>query len=113
MYRAEKPLSFLPHQAPQCMYYTHGRCVHACSVVSDSATPRTVARQASLFMGFLRQEYWNGLPFPPPGNFHEPGIEPKSLASPALAGRFFTTEPPGSPILPNTAPLLDTLIHLA
>jgi len=41
-------------------------------------------------MGFLRQEYWNGLPFPPPGNFHEPGIEPKSLASPALAGRFFT-----------------------
>ena len=45
-------------------------------------------------MGFSRQGYWNGLPFPSSGNFPVPGIEPKS---PALAGRFFTTEPSWSP----------------
>jgi len=42
-------------------------------------------------MGFSRQEYWSGLPFPSPGDLADPGIEPVSLAS---AGRFFTTEPP-------------------
>ena len=42
-------------------------------------------------MGFSRQEYWSGLPFPPPGDLHDPGIEPTSLASLALAGRFLTT----------------------
>ena len=44
-------------------------------------------------MGFPRQEYCSGLPFPPPGDLTDPGIEPES---PALGGRFFTTEPPGS-----------------
>ena len=53
--------------------------------------PWTVACQTPLPMGFPRQEYWNGLPFLPPGDFPDPGIEP---ASPALVGRFFTTEPP-------------------
>ena len=47
--------------------------------------------------GILQQEYWNGLPFPPKGVLPEPGIEPESLASPALAGGLFTTEPPGKP----------------
>ena len=42
-------------------------------------------------MGFSRQEYWSGLPYPPPGDLPEPGIEPTSLASPTLAGGFFTT----------------------
>ena len=51
----------------------------------------TVACQASLFMGFSRQEYWSGLPCPPPGDLPIPGIEPVSLMSPALAGRFFTS----------------------
>ena len=46
-------------------------------------------------MGFSRQEYWSGLPFSPPGDLPNPRIEPKSSASPALAGGFFTTEPPG------------------
>ena len=46
-------------------------------------------------MEFSRQEYWSGLPFPFPGNLPDPGIEPTSLMSPALAGGFFTTEPPG------------------
>ena len=51
----------------------------------------TVAHQAPLSMGFSRQEYWSGLPFPPPGDLPHPGIEPESLTSPASAGGFFTT----------------------
>ena len=58
------------------------------------ATPWTVAHQAPTSMGFSRQEYWSGLPFPSLGNLPDPGIEP---ASPALAGGFFTTELPGKP----------------
>ena len=61
------------------------------------ATPWTVtngACQAPLSMEFSRQEYWSGLPFPPPGDLLNPRI---NLASPALAGRFFTTGPPGKP----------------
>ena len=60
-------------------------------------TPWTVAHQAPLSKGFSRQEHWSGLPFPPPGDLPDPGAEPASLTSPALAGRFFTTEPPGKP----------------
>ena len=60
-------------------------------------TPWTVAHQAPLSMGFPRQEYWSGLPFPPPVDFPDPGIEPESSASPALARGFFTTEPRGKP----------------
>ena len=52
---------------------------------------KTAARQAPLSVGFPRQEYWSGLPFPPPGDLPDQGIEPASLTSPALAGRFFTT----------------------
>ena len=52
--------------------------------------PWTVAHQAPLSMGFSRQEYWSGLPFPSPGELPDPGIEPESLVSPSLAGRFFT-----------------------
>ena len=55
------------------------------------ATPWTVACQAPLFTGFSRQEYWSGLPCPPPGHLLHPGIKPKSLMSSALAGGFFTT----------------------
>ena len=57
-------------------------------------TPQTVAYQATLSVGFSRQEYWSGLPFPSPGDLPDPGIEPKSTVSPALACRLFTTEPP-------------------
>ena len=46
-------------------------------------------------MGFSRQEYWSGLPCPPPGDLPDPGIEFISPVSPALAGQFFTTVPPG------------------
>ena len=55
--------------------------------------PWAIARQVPLSMGFLRQEYWSGLPFPSPEDLN-PGIK---LASPALASRFFTTELPGKP----------------
>ena len=58
-----------------------------------------VARQAPSSMGFSRQEYWSGLPFPTPGDLPGPGIKPISPATPALAGGFFTTEPPGKPFL--------------
>ena len=55
------------------------------------ATLWTVALQALLSMAFSRQEYWSGLPSPPPGDLADPGIKSVSLVSPALAGRFFTT----------------------
>ena len=63
------------------------------SRVQLCVTPWTVARQAPLTMGFPRQEYWSRLPFSPPGDLPDPGIEHLSLVSPALAGRFFTTMP--------------------
>ena len=65
-------------------------------VMFDSfVTPWTVTCQAPLSMGFPRQEYWSGLSFPSPENFPDPGIKP---TSPALAGGFFTTEPPGKTV---------------
>ena len=71
--------------------------------MSDSfETSWTVAQQAPLSMGFPRQEYWSGLPFPSPGDFRDPGMElgsPVSPLPPALADGFFTTEPSGKPHL--------------
>ena len=61
------------------------------SVVSDSATPWTVAHQAPLFMGFSRQEYWSGLPFPPQGNLPDAGIKSRSLS---LKADSLLSEPP-------------------
>ena len=72
--------------------------VAACLTTQSCPTlcdPWTIACQAPLSTGFCRQEYWSRLPFPSPGDLPDPGIEP---ASPALAGRFFTTEPPGKPL---------------
>ena len=71
-------------------------CMRACtrclfSRVRLFATLWTVLHQAPLSMGFLRQEYWNELPCPPPGDLSDPGIEPVSLVSPTLTGGFFTT----------------------
>ena len=72
-------------------------CVHMLSHVWLFATLWTVAHQAALSMEFSRQEHWSGLPFPLPGEFSQPRDRTLSLASPALAGRFFTTVPPGKP----------------
>ena len=60
-------------------------------------TPWIAARQAPLSLGFLRQEYWGGLPFPSAGDLPDPGVRPISPASPALAGRVITPEPPERP----------------
>ena len=60
------------------------------------------AHQDPLSMGFPRQEYWSGLPFPSPGDLPNPGIEPES---PALSGGFFTPEPPGQPLEKGTSVL--------
>ena len=61
--------------------------------------PMTVVRQTPLSMEFSRQAYWSGLPFPPPGDLPDPGIELVSLEPPVLAGRFFTTAPPGKQLI--------------
>ena len=64
------------------------------------ATPQTVARQAPPSVEFSRKEYWSRLLFPPPGDLSDPGIEPASLTSPALAG----TVPPGKPQVTTALP---------
>ena len=73
-------------------------CVDMLSRGHLFATPWTVVLQAPLSLGFSRQEYWSGLPFPAPGDLPNPGTEPVSPVSPALAGQVFTTEPPGKPL---------------
>ena len=67
------------------------------SRVRLSATPWTVVCQAPLSLAFSRQEHWSGLSCPTPRDAPDPGIKPKSPVAPALAGGFFTTEPPGKP----------------
>ena len=72
--------------------YVQKVCMLSCfSHVPLFATQWTVTHQAPMSMGFSRQEYWNGLLFPPPGAFADPGIELMSIMSPVLAGAFFTT----------------------
>ena len=76
-----------------------GKIPHVCACVYTQSLSHvqffvaqwTAACQAPLSMRFPRQEYWNGLPFPSPGNLPHPGTEPESLMSPAVAGGFFTT----------------------
>ena len=73
----------LPPYLPVCMLSRFNR-------VQLFVTLWTVARQAPPSMGFSRQEYWSGLPCPPPGDHLDPGMKHMSLTSPALAGKFFT-----------------------
>ena len=68
--------------------------VKSFSHVQLFVTPWTVAHQDPLSMGFSRQEYWSGLPFPSPGDLPDPGIEPRS---PTLQSDALTSEPPGKP----------------
>ena len=79
--------------------YVHARLL---SRVLLFATPRTVACQAPLSMRFSRQEYWSGLPFPPPRDLPHSGIEHTFSMAPVLAEGFFTTEIRGKP--PSTVP---------
>ena len=69
---------------------TDGMCMHVSQSAWLSVTPWTIARQAPLSVGFSRQGYWCGLPFPTPGDLPDPEIEPATLTSPVLAGRLLT-----------------------
>ena len=68
------------------LHYCACSVVQSCAIICD---PMDSGLPGS--MEFFRQEYWSGLPFPPPGDLTDPGVEPTSLESPAQAGRFFTT----------------------
>ena len=68
-------------------------CAKSLELCLTLCNAMAVAHQTPLSMRFSRQEYWSGLPCPPPGGLPDPGIEPTSLTSPALAGRFFITSP--------------------
>ena len=83
-------------------------CMSVCSIVSDSVIPWTVAHQAPLSTGFSWQEYWSGLPFAPPGDLPNPGIEPRSSV---LQADSLPSEPPGKPFLRNLLFHLFTLQH--
>ena len=78
----------------EVLFFNLSNCVSH-SVVSDFVTSWTVACQAPPSMGFSRQEYPSGLPFPPPGDLSDPGIKPKS---PALQADSLLSEPAGKPI---------------
>ena len=89
--------------------------VKSLSCVRFFATPGTVAYQAPLSLGFSREEYWSGLPLPSPGDLPNPGIKP---ASPALADKFFTTEPPGKPsvfllFFEALSPICGNYVHMS
>ena len=96
-----------PENLLKCIYKQMGRkasdeilksymCVCMLSCAQLFATPCIEVFQAPLFMGFPRQEHWSGLPFPSPEDLPNPGTEPRS---PPLAVGFFTTAPPGKPLL--------------
>ena len=87
------PISPNPHQHLLLFVFWIIAILCCCLVTKSLATPWTVAHQASLSMGFSRQEYWTRLPFPSPGELPVPEVE---SVSPALASGFFTTEPPGN-----------------
>ena len=82
-------------------------CVQSLRHVQLFETLWTVAHQASLFMGFLRQEDWSGLPFPSPGDLPDSRIKP---TFPALASRFFIAEPLGKPTYTNSPSFSDFLL---
>ena len=86
MYKTSKTM---PHQTVHGFMSIHAKSLRLCLTLCNPMD--YIARQAPLFMRFSRQEYWSGLSCPPPKDLPDPGIEPTSLMSPALAGRFFTT----------------------
>ena len=96
-----------PGDTPRSLWYQR-MCVCVCVCVKSlqlfpTLWPHGLAHQAPLSMGFSRQEYWSGLPCPPPGDLPHPGIKPKSLTFPALAGGSLPLMPPGK--------LLASVVH--
>ena len=108
--------SAIPHLRSYCWFVAllaqtlgPGLLVCACSVTQSCLAlfyPMDLAHQVPLSMGFPRQEHWSGLLFPSPGDLPDPGIEPMSLASPALAGRFFIPQPSENPQVSLLKPIL-------
>ena len=93
-------LCHLSHQGSRVIsVYLHKYCTCMLSCIWLFEAQWTVVLRCPLSMGFSRQEYWTGLPFPPPGDLPDPEIKTGSQESPALLWRFFTTEPPGKPYL--------------
>ena len=80
----QSSLFVISHHVCVCVCVCVCMSVCVCAQLCFFETPCTVAHQAVLSMGFPRQEYWTGLPFPPPGDFPDPGIKPASPMSPAL-----------------------------
>ena len=83
----------LPLSHAKSSLLNSGQCARSC------LTLQAVAREAPLSVGFFRPESWSGLPPPPPEDLPDPGIEPVSLSSLAMAGGLFTTTPPGKPVI--------------
>ena len=101
---------------PNSSKYPYSRnTIHACALsrLWLFVTLWIVAHQAPLSMKVLRQEYWSRLPFPPPEDHLDPGMETRSLVSPALTGGFFTTEPPGKPCIKKTLASYKSLIMVS
>ena len=94
------PCNLMCHLRPVSLMIFCLVCLCCCFLVSQMCltlcNPRDCSLPGSSVHGFPRQEYWCVLPFPSPGGLPNPGTEP---TFPALAGRFFTTEPPGKPLL--------------
>ena len=86
----------------ECVYTHEPSCVWLFAILWTGSTDH----------GFSRQEYWRGLPFPPPGYLSDPAIEPKALVSPALAAEFFTTQPPGKSVFQPTFYIITHFILL-
>jgi hypothetical protein len=91
------------------MSYKERKKVKLLSCVRLFETPWTVAYQAPPSMGFSRQEYWSGLPFPSPGDLPDPGIKP---GSPAFQADALTSEPPGKPSLINKTSAISRILLL-
>ena len=96
MKRGKKSQTELPLATNRSILFTPV-CAQVLSYVRLFGIPWTVAHQAPLSMGFSRQVYWSGLPFPAPMDLPDPGIEPVSPVSPVMTGGFFTTETPRKP----------------
>ena len=95
LYQVIKPCLYLTWERLSSISWTRWKwseVAQSCLTLCDSWT---VAHQTPPSMGFSRQEYWSGLPFPSPGDLPDPGIEPRS---PALQGDALTSAPPGKPL---------------
>ena len=92
-------ITFLPRS--KCLLISWLQSPSAVILETPKHNRSLVDHQAPLSMEFSKQEYWRGLPFPPPGDLPNPGIKLMSPVSPALAGGFFTIQPPRKAMLPH------------